>query len=169
MRIALASVVAAVALFFFGFVWWGLLMPIVRPADVITDASLVENMASSLDGSGPYFFPDYAGSDDATSGPAAILYFNRQAPAMSTVMGLGFGHMLISTLIASVFASLVSARTFATRFGVVFFLGLFVAVWADVGNMIWWRHPLPWTGFHFGYDVLSWVIGGLIIASIVKS
>lgn len=169
MRIAIASLLAAVVLFFFGFLWWGILMPIVKPANAITDATVVEKLASSLNESNIYFYPDYAGeySEDQT-GPTAMLYFHKEMPSMGKMMGLGFAHMVLSALLVSVSLSFSGRRTFAERFAFVFFLGLFVAVWADLGNMVWWRYPLAWTGYHFAYDVLSWLLAGLVIALIVK-
>ncbi|MEZ6131557.1 MAG: hypothetical protein R3C59_23045 [Planctomycetaceae bacterium] len=60
-------------------------------------------------------------------------------------------------------------HSFTGRLAFVFCLGLFCAVWADVGNMIWWRHPPLWTAFHFAYDTLSWLLAGVIIAAIIKT
>ena len=168
MRIVLASVVAAVVLFFFGFIWWGVLMPSVRPAKVITDAEFVNAMSASMPESGVYFYPDYGEHPEEPIEPWAMLYFNKTAPAMGPMMGMGFGHMLLSALLASCGLSYLAEKSFSRRFAIVCFLGLFVALWADVGNMIWWRHPIGWTVFHFAYDVLSWGIAALIIAGIVK-
>lgn len=168
MRIFVASLVTAIVLFVFGFVWWGLLMPVVRPASVIADQELVEAMSSSLNESALYFYPDYAEEPGDSSGPMAILFFNREMPSMAKMMGMGFGHMFVSALLVSLFVSYLRLRSFAGRLTFVFSLGLFVAVWADVGNMIWWRHPTLWTAFHFGYDVLSWLLAGVMIAAIVR-
>lgn len=168
MRIALVSLLTAVVLFFFGFVWWGLLMPMVKPAEVIGDADLVEQVAESLSESGLYFYPTYAEPDEEYAGPTAMLYFNKQPPAMGQMMGLGFAHMFVTAVLASLCVCYMAPGSFGKRFALVFFLGLFVAVWADVGNMIWWRHPAGWTAFHFAYDVLSWALAGLIIAALVK-
>ncbi len=168
MRIILASVVTAVVLFFFGFVWWGVLMPSVRPAEVIADADFVNAMSASLPESGVYFYPDYANPSEEPIEPWAIVYFNKTAPAMGLMMGMGFGHMFLAALLASCGVSCLAEKSFARRFAMVCFLGLFVALWADIGNMIWWRHPIGWTVFHFSYDVLSWVIAALVIAGLVK-
>ena len=168
MRIFVASLVTAIALFFFGFVWWGLLMPVVRPASVIADQGMIEKMTASLDESALYFYPDYAEAEGDSAGPVAILFFNREAPSMSAMMGMGIGHMFVTALLVSLFVSFVPLRSFAERLTFVVCLGLFVAVWADGGNMIWWRHPPLWTAFHFGYDALSWLLAGAIIAAIVR-
>ena len=87
---------------------------------------------------------------------------------MGKMMGLGFAHMFLSTLLVCIALSFSPRRTFAGRLGFVFFLGLFVAVWADLGNMIWWRYPPAWTGYHFAYDARAWLLAGLVIAVILK-
>lgn len=168
MRVFIASLLAAIALFFSGFFWWALLMGIVRPAEVITDQALVANMASSVKESGLYMYPDYGQTEGDATGPMAMLFYEKQMPPMGTMMGMGFVHMFVSALLVSVFVSLSPFQTFKSRFAAVFFLGLFVAVWADAGNMIWWRHPPMWAAFHFGYDVFSWLVAGIIIAGIVR-
>ncbi|MEZ6138816.1 MAG: hypothetical protein R3C53_28350 [Pirellulaceae bacterium] len=166
MRILATALVSAIALFFFGFLWWGLLMPLVRPVSVIADEALVEKMSSSLGTSGAYFYPDFATESSDSSGPMAILYFSTELPQMGAMMGMGFAHMFVSALLVSIFASWRNLRTFLERLTFVFCLGLFAAVWADVGNMIWWRHPPTWAAYHFLYDVLSWLLAGIVIAGI---
>jgi hypothetical protein len=168
MRFLVASLVTAVALFLFGFLWWGVLMPIVRPVSVITDQALVEKMSSSLNESGIYFYPDPATEPGESAGPMAILYFNSESPQMGPMMGIGFAHMFLTALLVSMFVSSRKLPSYSDRLKFVFCLGLLIALWADVGNMIWWRHPPGWTAFHFGYDVLSWLLAGSIIAAMVK-
>ena len=143
-------------------------MPKLKPAGVIVDQTLVNQLDSSLNESGLYFHPTYEEPMEPGSGSMAIVYYTKTIPAMGNMMGMGFVQMLVSSLLASLFVSKLALSTFAHRLGVASFLGVFVAVWADVGNMIWWRHPLDWTAFHFGYDVFSWVLAGLVIAALVK-
>ncbi len=168
MRVFIASLLSAIALFFCGFLWWGVLMPSLQPASVITDQGLMEKMSESLAKSALYIYPDYTQPSEDASKPMAVLYFERQTPSMGTTMGLGFVHMFVTALIVSLAVARLPVQSFARRLAFVCFLGLFVAVWADLGNMIWWRHPGLWTAFHFGYDASSWLIAGLIIAAIVK-
>ena len=168
MRILIASLLSAVALFFFGFLWWGILMPIAKPSKVITDAALIETLRASMPESGWYFYPDYTHSEHNDAGPMAIVNFHTDMPNMGLMMATGIGHMFISALLVSVSLAFSPRRTFPERFAFVFFVGLIVAVWADLGNMIWWRHPPLWTAYNFAYDLLSWSIAGIIIAFIVR-
>lgn len=167
-RTALAAIASAAVLFFFGFLWWGVLMPVVQPAQVITDEAFVQSMSESLQQSGLYFYPNYAEPVDDASRPMAIIYYNAQQPSMAKMMAGGFLHMLVVSALVCAVLPYVRAPTFGARFCFVFFLGLFVAAWADLGAMVWWRHPSAWAAFHFGYDVLSWLLAGLVIAAIAK-
>ena len=163
------AAVSAIVLFFFGFLWWGVAMPVVRPAEVISDETVVDSLSDGLSETSIYFYPDY-GDPEAHSedGPMVIAYFFTDRPAMGQMMGAGFGHMLISALLVSWIVSKVNRPSYWERVRIVALLGVFVAIWADVGNMIWWRHPAMWTVFHFFYDVLSWLVAGLVIAAIIK-
>lgn len=168
MRIILASFLSAVVLFFVGFVWWGLLMPVVRPAGVVSDPEVIATLDASLERTGLYFHPDYANAPDESTGPMALIYFIQKSPSMGTMMGLGFGHMFFSAFLASVIVSLCALKSFAKRVGIVLALGLFVGVWADIGNMIWWHHPTAWAAYQFAYDVVSWLLAGVVIAILVR-
>lgn len=168
MRIALTTLLTAIVLFFFGFVWWGVIMPIAQPAGVIQDTSIVERM-SSLGESGVYFHPTYTEAPSETaSGPMVVLYYVSEIPSMGMMMGLGFAHMLAASLLACLAVNYLNPATFSKRFLIVCGLGLFTALWADVGNMIWWHHPASWAAYHFGYDLFSWVLAGLVIAALLK-
>ncbi len=167
MRIAISAAVSAVALFFFGFLWWGILMPVVRPAGVLEDQALVDQV-TALPESGAYIYPDYANPDpEAGDQPMALVYLKKSV-SMGGMMGAGILHMFIcSALVAAVIARL-NLPVFSSRFGYVFAMGTLLAIWADFGNMIWWHYPPFWAGYHFAYDLISWTIAGLIIAAIVK-
>ncbi len=143
-------------------------MGIVLPANVLDDPALVQQLDASLDESGLYIYPDYATQSEEAISPWVFVYFNKDAPTMGPMMGAGFLHMLVTAFFVSILVHKLSLSTFKERFVAVACLGLFVAIWADVGNAIWWRHPMPWTLFHFGYDVISWLLAGFVIGSIVK-
>lgn len=168
MRVTIAAVASAVALFFFGFLWWGVIMPIAQPAQVLESEELVYEMDKALSEPGVYFNPSYINKPEGYEGSTALLYYLPGSPDMPKQMGIGFAHMLICSVLAAVFVSTLNSRTYLARFGVVFFLGIFAALWADIGNMIWWFHPMGWTSFHFYYDVITWAIAGFIIAAIVQ-
>ncbi len=168
MRVVLAAVVCAIALFFFGFLWWGVLMPIIKPANVLEDEQLTQQMSSSLKTSGLYIYPDYSQAPADTDIPMVFAYYYTTGPNMPLMMGGGLLHMFVTSLLAGVLLIKLNLRDWSTRVFTVFFLGLFVAVWADIGNMIWWRHPLAWTMFHFGYDALSWLVAALVLATLIK-
>ena len=168
MRVVVAALASAIALFFFGFLWWGVSMPALQLAGVIEDQTVVDSMSSAFKESGIYFYPDPSKEPGEATGPMAILYYTAKVPEMGATMGMGFGHMLLTALGVTLFVHSMKFQTFSERFRFVCCLGVFLALWADIGNMIWWHHPTTWAIYHFGYDVLSWVVAGAIIAAILK-
>ncbi len=166
MRIVLASLLAAIVLFFAGFFWWGFLMIIAEPAHVLKDEALAEQIDASLAESGLYIYPDYASQEQG--GPTALLFYNSEPAPMLAIMGAGFLHMFVTALFVSLVVSRLDIASTRGRIALVTCFGIFAAVWANGGHLIWWRHPYLWTAFHIGYDVLSWALAGIVIALIVK-
>lgn len=140
-------------------------MPVLKPADVITDTALVDQI-TSLPKSGVYFHPTY--DEPAEEGtPIAMLYYAKSV-SMGKMMGAGLFHMFFCSALAAAVVTRLNLSEFSSRFGYVFAMGVLLAIWADFGNMIWWHHPPFWTIFHFAYDVVSWTLAGLIIAAIAR-
>ncbi|GAB5401857.1 MAG: hypothetical protein Aurels2KO_00880 [Aureliella sp.] len=167
MRILISAVISAVALFFFGFLWWGVLMPVVRPVEVLDGQELVDQV-TALPESGVYMYPNYLKPEpDAGDLPVAMIYFKKSV-SMGGMMGAGILHMFICSALVAALVARLNLPVFSSRFGYVFAMGLFLAIWADWGNMIWWQHPPVWAAYHFTYDLISWTIAGLIIAAIIK-
>lgn len=168
MRVPIAAFAAAVAMFFIGYIWWSPVMYLVKPVGEIESQEVITAMDKALSEPGVYKHPGYEQSMDTHEGSVAMLYYVPEMPNMLKLMGIGFAHMLMCSVLASVLVSTLNSKTFIARFGVVFFLGLFVALWADVGNMIWWFHPTGWGVFHIAYDLVSWAAAGAIIAAIIQ-
>ncbi|MCM2375009.1 hypothetical protein [Aporhodopirellula aestuarii] len=165
MRITLASFLAAIVLFLSGFLWWGFLMPIAMPAKVLQDDALAEQIITSLTEPGLYIYPDYTSQEHAAT---SMLFYNSEPPPMLAIMGAGFLHMFASALFISLVVSRLEIASTSGRIAMVSSFGCFVAWWANVGHLIWWRHPYSWTAFHVAYDISSWVLAGIVIALIVK-
>lgn len=165
MRIVIAAAVSAVVLFFFGFLWWGVLMPVIRPASVLSDQAIVDQIMA-LPESGAYFYPDYA--DAEAAGTSMALVYFKKSISMGAMMGGGLLHMFFCSAIVAAVITRLNLPAFSSRFGYVFAMGLVLATWADIGNMIWWHHPPVWAGYHFAYDLISWILAGLVIATIAK-
>ncbi|MEM6456877.1 MAG: hypothetical protein AAF772_17430 [Acidobacteriota bacterium] len=183
-RMLLGAFLAALAMFFFGYIYWGMLptgqMGFERPAD---EAALTEALRAHLPTDGAYYLPGPPPAGDAgameawtanhAAGPIAMISVRTSgATPMSPVLfASGFVHMLISCLILGglLFAMRDRLPTFATRFAVAAIGGIAGATYAHLGDPIWW-----YTAWDFGllkwlYDSISWVFAGAILARFVRS
>jgi hypothetical protein len=176
----LGALLAAVVLFVWGFLVWGL-MP-VDPFLEVTDApAFTQALTAQLPETGVYLLPAQGRTDEAYAaavesmrrGPLAMVFFRRAGvePLSAGFFALGFLHMLVSALIVAGLLRLVAPALprFGARFAFVALFGLAVGVWARLGEPVWW--PIPWD-FHLLYfvsDLGSWALAGLVLARFVRS
>jgi hypothetical protein len=101
-----------------------------------------------------------------------MITFRREGtdPMAPSVFLLGFLHMLASAfLLALALRTAAPAlRAYGARVAFVALVGLFVGVWAHLGEPIWWHQP--W-GFHVlaaAHDVIGLGLAGLVLARFVR-
>ncbi len=176
-RLFLGSVLAAVAMFFWGFLFWA-----AGPGDLAmshgaNNEALRTALRDHVPSSGMYFIPDMAGREDAAfmqehaDGPIAMLAVRKEgADAMSpTVFASGFAHMFVSALLMAYLLSLAtpSLRTYGARVTFVVLAGLVGSFWSQVGAPIWFFHPWSFHLMTMVYDVIGWGVTGAILAKFV--
>ena len=59
-------------------------------------------------------------------------------------------------------------RTYFGRFMLVFWLGLFVAVWAEMSDVVWFFYPLSYACLKQSYHVTSMIVVGAILAFFIS-
>ena len=174
----LGSVIAAVALFMWGFVYWAVSpLPYTALKTVADDAAAGQALLEHFPQSGTYYLPDPTNSDvdEMNSlhrqGPVAMVDINVDGaePASAGVLLAGFAHMLVTTLMISLLMRLTgnSLATYGDRVLFVFFAGVIVAFWTRISDVIWWGSGLPWQMYNAIYDVSAWLIAGMILAKFV--
>ena len=57
---------------------------------------------------------------------------------------------------------------YSARVCFVFGLGLFATLWIEGANVIWWHYPTSHSIFSGAYNVIAWLLAGLVIGAIVK-
>lgn len=186
-RTILAALLAAVVMFQWGWLYWGVL-PL---ADRVThripqEDAVVQVLAENLSESGAYYFPGRPQHDDRppnpneteaawnekhAAGPIGWVLLQKQgAPAMDPqVLGLGFGAMFVAALIAAGLLSICPPANYARRVIFVAALGLFVAVIGTFNDAIWFAYPWDFQLIKATYQVIGWILAGLVIAAIVKA
>ncbi len=177
-ELLLGSVIAAVALFLWGFVYW-VVSPIPYTAlkAVADDAAAGHDLLEHFPESGTYYLPDPKNPDmdemDTLhrQGPVAMINIDVDGavPGSPSVMLAGFAHMLVTTLMISLLMRLTgnSLVTYGDRVLFVFLAGVIVAFWTRISDVIWWGLGLPWQMYNAIYDVSAWLIAGLILAKFV--
>ncbi len=179
-RIILAALFSAIAMFFWGFVFWsvsGATYQMMSPLPESAEADIVAVLRRDKVPSGIYVFPMPADPEDAElakelaemheAGPRFQLAHKLEgAPLMSPgVMGLGFGHMFLVALVAALLTALAlpALGSFAKRFGFVALLTLLGILWTNPGDVVWWLHsPIYCLG-----QMVYGGVGGLLMAAFV--
>ncbi len=177
-ELLLGSAIAAVALFFWGFVYWGVSpLPYTALKTVANEMAAGQALLEHFPQSGTYYLPDPQNPDiDEMNalhrqGPVAMVDIDVDGavPQSPIVMLAGFAHILITTLMISLLMRLTgdALATYGDRVLFVFLAGVIVAFWARISDVIWWGLGLPWQMYNAIYDVSSWLIAGLILAKFV--
>lgn len=179
LRALIASCVAAVVLFVWGFVFW-MFTPAPRAMmkPVADENRLVYELQQSLPESGCYSVPNCANATDDQGKKAAeermkngpmVLVFYRKEPPGPIMMLYGYAHMAASALLAALLLNLAlpGLQSFAARWLFVTLLGTFASVWITLSQSIWMMHPWEYSLLYAGFQVVGWVLAGLVLAAII--
>lgn len=175
-KVILASFLAAVALFFWGYLFWALLQPIFGGIDPVADedafgAVLKEHLPEA----GTYMLPLSMEAPDLAawesrhrSGPIATIMFQPggKEPVDPSVFIGGFLHTWISLLVLALLLRWISRslKSYGQRFGFLLTIGVFDAVWANLGRPIWFFQPWGYHVLQAVYTLSAFLIAGAILA-----
>ena len=178
-KLLLASLLAAIGMMAWAFVFWvtPLGSGLVQPAGQ-GDPALMAAL-SSLPASGVYYVPGMAeGGDEEAwaetyrTGPIAHVFVSLEGrePMPPTLYIWGFLHMLVTGLLLAFLLTLAlpALGGFGARVGFVFLAGLAAAIWGQIGQPIWFFHSWGYHIFYAVYDLVSWLVAGLILAAFIK-
>lgn len=176
-RVALGSLLAAIVVFFWGFVYWTLLpfpKQLIHP--IADEASFTQILNERLPESGVYNLPDQRASSASeynqrfSSGPVALVVFRKAGADPTSIFVGGFLHMLVSALLMGVLLRMASPAlgSYSSRVGFVILAGFAGAVFSDLRDAIWFLQPWGYHVLQLMYDATSWVWTGLILARFVR-
>lgn len=175
-----ASIVGAVVLFLFGFVYWGLLPTTQRVFDGATDeAELAAAIRSNVPEPGVYMIPgpsvfsdQEAFSTQHEEGPVVMMFVHPDGlPVMPASMMIGgFFNNLIAILIMAVLLLMVAPAlpTYGSRVTAVVLAALAMVVLADLGDPVWWRHTWGFYVAQAVYHAVGWLLVGLVLAYFIR-
>jgi len=184
LRAVLASLIAAALMFVWGFTFWMFgPLPKVMMKPAPDEAALLSTLRNTLTESGVYTLPHCPnGNPDASeadkeaamkrmeSGPIVAVFYHKGGHGGLTTFGLGFVHMLASSLFASLLLTLASPglKTFGARWLFVALLGVFASFAIHLAMPIWMMHPWEfWLGFT-AQETVAWALAALPLAALVR-
>lgn len=186
-RALLAALAGAIVLFIWGAVYWTVL-PFGNQVmgGAANEAALVTALEESLPGSGVYVVPWLEEAERGEPGEAAFqsweqhhrrgpivqIFYRAEGtePMAPSVFAAGFVNMFTSSLLAvGVLAlGLPLWPGYGQRVLVIFLLGLFAAVTAELSAPIWLYHPWDYAAFQSLHHLTGWLLAGLTMAGIFK-
>ena len=177
-RTILGIILATVACYFFGFLYWGLNpLPYTSWKQTPNDEAAGQALLEHFPQNGTYYVPGMR-HDEATltrlheAGPLAFVHITREGkPLMqSDVMAKGFLLTLVTTVLIAVLMKF-AAPALPSLGAVLKFTalaGLTATVMIDFGDSVWWHISWAWK-FHMAvYHIISWVITGLVLAKFTR-
>lgn len=178
MRILLGAVVAGIAVFLWGFIFWGVSpLPYSSLSRTADDAAAGRALMTNLPQTGTYFIPSQHNAPEVqealfAAGPVAMIFFNREGKPMMSAMQMAQGllHSIGIALIVAIALYLLGggAPTYAERVRLVALVGLASALMIPIGNIIWWYYPASWQLWNALYQAVAWLIMALVLAHFVK-
>ena len=169
----LGSLLAAVALFFWGFLYYGATgIPYGTLAET-DDVGPALNELFPTDGT--YVVPSPLAEDSAeltARGPFAMVHIHKGGSDMMSASFLigGFLHGFVYCLLLGLLLQQICKKTqFWGRVGFLTLAGVAGAVMARAGDAIWWLQPWGWQLSNILYTVIGSAIAGLVLAKFIKS
>ena len=179
--LAIGSVLAAIAMFLFGFLYFGPLNGLGAVSSGADTGVMQEALRSGVPATGTYVIPDmslYLNDADGfatahEAGPRAMLHVQKAGAGVMDVkvMIVGFVHMLVVAFILGVILQMVlpAVPTYAGKIVFIAILGLLAGLWVDFGQVVWWSHPVKYHMLNTVYHVVSFAIAGAVLGKFVKS
>lgn len=176
-KFVLAPVLAALAMFVWGFLYWGAPhhLPYKSLGTVADDSATAEAIGKLFPASGAYLIPSPLLGEDkmaalAKRGPSVEVHIRKEGMPMMdpSLLLAGYIHMLvIAVMLTGMLCGLEKAFVgWTCRVKFCAAIGLLVAV-CDLGAAIWWHHAWGWTIALSVYDLVMYTIAGLVLAKFV--
>jgi hypothetical protein len=172
-RLLGGSFLAAIAMFFFGALFWTATLPYGTVRGVADHELAAGALAQLFPDSGLYMLP--APDEDPERyaelhrrGPwvMANVVHDPGEPMQGATFVAGFIHQWVTCLLLGLLLlKMAPERQGVTaRAGLLALAGFTAAFFIDIGAVIWWRMPLAWQLYELVHDALAWSIAGFVLA-----
>ncbi|MCB1007661.1 MAG: hypothetical protein KDB94_02080 [Acidobacteria bacterium] len=176
----LGSLLAAIAMFVWGFVFWTTPLGRSTMSHGIDNDRAQESLREIFPEDGVYFVPDVVEGEAQETwierhrrGPLATVFYRRAgADPMEPIVFLnGFLHMLITCVVIAwlLGKALPALPTYGARLGFVLLAGFAATFWGHAGDPIWFYNPWKYHLMAMTYDLGAWGLAGLVLARFVRA
>ena len=179
-RFVVGVVVASLALFFWGFLYWGF-----GPyrtmvwKQAVDDGAAGQSLLEQFPETGTYYVPAFTHEPDTVEelflkGPIAFVHMLSTTGRPSfdpSIMVQGFVlNLVVVILIGLMLRRVASALpTYLDRVKFVALMGLTAAVLIDGGDAVWWQISWSWKLYQAFYDVSAWTLTGCVLAKFIEA
>ena len=170
-KFVLAPALAALAMFVFGFLYWGATtLPYSVVSSVGDDSSSALALGKIFPATGTYLVPGMGTPEPRRSelvqrGPFAVVHFVKEGmPAMDPkVLAQGYAHEFMLCLLLAIMlgSAAPSFKCYSCRVKFSAVIGLAAA---DLGDSIWWHHAVSWELVQGLYTLVAFIIAGVVLA-----
>jgi len=176
-RLILGVVLAAVAWFIWGAVFWMGPWSSWAFSTVADDAAAGAALVETFGETGVYVVPgntddQAAWTERHRAGPVALVHVQVEGvePMSPGVFLHGFLHMLASTLLIALVLRVVlpCLPSYGGRVTFLLLVGVAAAVASNLAKPIWWYQSWSFHTVHAIFDVTSWLVVALVLAAFVK-
>jgi hypothetical protein len=177
-KFVLAPALAALAMFFWGFLYWGAPhhLPYKSLGHLQDETAAANALSQIFPATGAYLIPHPMNGDEnmakqMSHGPTVEVHIVKEGmAAMDPAMLVkGYMHGFVVAVFLMVLLSSVAAAvpTWFSRVRVCTLVGVLVGL-CDVADAIWWHHSVGWSFAQAFYDFVLFVVAGLVLAKFVK-
>lgn len=174
----IGSLFATVAIFMWGFAYWGLMSAPYAPLKATTgDEATGQALLEHLPVTGMYLIPGIYNSPEDSArlfekGPIAMVNLVREGQPMEdpAIMGQGFvlNFVVVLLLSAAMKKALPTLPSYSERVMFAALIGLTAVVMINFGEAVWWRYPWAWKMSQGLYGLVSFTIAGAVLAKFIK-
>ena len=179
MKRIVAILVAAIAVFFWGFLYWGATTAPYQAWNTAADDSAAQQaLREHFPRNGFYGIPSVL-HDAATietlsqAGPTAFVIITAadgRPPMMASIMILGFLHeVIVATLLAALLSWVGAGMAFGGKVKLALLVGLISVVMTHFGDAVWWMFPWGWKIVQSIYEIVCFLIMGVILAKMLPA
>ncbi len=173
MKRPLAILVAAVAVYLWGFVFWGATtVPYQAWNRAADDSAAQQALREHFPQNGVYGVPSVMHEAEelerlSQAGPTGFVFITAAGgrPAMvPSIMAFGFLHgLVVAALVAALLSWAGAGMAFAGKVKLALLAGAISVVMTHFGDAIWWMSPWRWKLVTAFYELMCFLIMGLVL------